>query len=97
MTRQILIILTLISILGLTACRKGATFLNKEKGVVVNNGIDDCGLLIHTDDGKYFEAINIKSDLYKVGDRVKFTYKRTDYGGFCMSGEIIEIKNISKY
>lgn len=91
------LVFVLILVFAFTSCRKGLTFLNKERGVVINSSPEDCHLLIKSVEGETFEAFNYAPSSFAVDDRVKFTYMIADYGGFCMRGTIIEIKSIHKY
>lgn len=95
MTRQAILLIILTT--TIFSCRKGQIFLYKEKGIVINAGVQDCPLIIQADDGTVYEAFDCNPNSFKINDKVKFTYKRGDFGSFCMRGEPITIKSISKY
>jgi len=63
-------------------------------GTVKQLGLDGCGLVIESDEGKTFEPVfseNIQADL-RDGQRIAFSYEPLEgMASICMAGEMIKI------
>ena len=94
------ILLTILTLLALISCKKEQLIVTE--GVIKDyTGLDACTWLIEVEeDGETNRLQPINLDEFKIepqdGLKVKFKYKPSDLGGFCMAGPVIELTSLKE-
>ena len=109
------LILAIVTFFFLSACNENigpSSDCEITATVIDMTGLDGCGFILQTDEGKKYEPLFIgwcgtppyqeappdplRGFTFRHGQRVKFSFEPTEMASICMTGEVVRITCINE-